>query len=180
MCLLRFPPNGGTNRFIWDRNYSIFKQWALPSDSGESELTRLHVSAVRTWVKGVEERAVQSDSVRLPNKLVCHSSPPRSCFLFLSASCLRRDWWDLWRSWASCQELLIPLSGSGGPPITRLEKREKKRKNESKHMTSWERRFNWDVLCCWTVSFAYCTYEEAENKTWEISFCWLIKRKKKS
>lgn len=60
-----------------------------------------------------EERTVQSDSVRLPNKLVCHLSPLWSCFLFLSASCLGGDWWGPWRSWVACQSCraLIPLSG---------------------------------------------------------------------
>lgn len=50
-------------------------------------------------------RTVQSDSVRLPNKLVRHLSPLWSRFLFLSASCLGGDWWGLWKELSSVSEL---------------------------------------------------------------------------
>lgn len=50
---------------------------------------------------------VQSDSVRLTNKLVCHLSPLELRFLFLSASCL---WWlmECWEDRGSCQSCSDP------------------------------------------------------------------------
>lgn len=115
-CLLRVPPNGGTNRFIWDRNYNIFKQWVHPSDSKgrqrESQLIQVYLPSGH---ERREERTVQSGSVRLPNKLVCHLSPLWSCFLFLSASCLGGDWWGLWKSWVACQSCRARIFLLGWP-----------------------------------------------------------------
>lgn len=109
-----FPLMEGQIDFIWDRNYSIFKQWDQPPDSkggqSESRLIRLYLPSGHEWG---EERTVQSDSVRLHNKLVYHLSPLWSCFLFLSASCLSGEWRGLWMSWTPCQSCraLILLSG---------------------------------------------------------------------
>lgn len=52
-----------------------------------------------------EGRMVQSDSVRLSYKLVCHLPPLCSSFLFLSASRLHGDGWGLW--WSTTSMFLL-------------------------------------------------------------------------
>lgn len=48
-CLLRLPPNGGTNRFIWDRNYSIFKRWA-PHQLRERRAERMRADTAASTI----------------------------------------------------------------------------------------------------------------------------------
>lgn len=89
-CLLRVPPNGGTNRFIWDCNYSSFKQWAHHSKGqSESELMLLYLQDMSN---GKGEQSNQTGLSDYPTSLsiICLQDGLSSCFYLLPV-CLVTD-----------------------------------------------------------------------------------------
>lgn len=85
-CLLRVPPNGGTNRFIWDRNYSIFKQWAHHQFAKEGRVNLIWYCCIyhQDMSKGKREQTNQTVS-DYPTSLsiICLHYGLASCFYLL-------------------------------------------------------------------------------------------------
>lgn len=120
-CLLRLPPNGGTNRFIWDRNYGIFKRWA-PHQLRERRAERMRAdtaaSTIRTRTRRREREQSNQTVSDYPTSLsiICLHYGLASCFYLLPV-CLVTDGLSGGVPCQSFQALILP---SGLPVLAQL------------------------------------------------------------
>lgn len=142
-CLLRVLPNGGTNRFIWDGNYSSFKQWAHHQITTEGWANMNHVvSTSRTWARGRQNGPINQCQIILQ---ACLSFV--STILFLPVSiCFLSAWWlmgSLVEYHVSVSAVRFACSGSA---LSFSEQRQRETR---------ERCINWRVSC-FIRSFQTC------------------------
>lgn len=109
-CLLRVPPNGGTNRFIWDRNYSIFRQWVHHQLTKEGR-----ANLGWNWGRGREKTPIRQCQI---TQQACLSFVSTMVLLPVSI-CFLSGWWlmgsvqeyhvKVSRRWFLCQRCQHPL-----------------------------------------------------------------------
>lgn len=142
-CLLRVLPNGGTNRFIWDGNYSSFKQWAHHQITTEGWANTSPGTVVST--SGTRARRRQKSPIRQCQITLQACLSFVSTMLFLPVSiCFLSAWWlmgCLVEYHVSVSPVRVACSGSA------LSSSEQRRR------ATWERRFNWKALCCFSRRF---------------------------
>lgn len=171
-CLLRVPPNGRTNRFRWDCNYSSFVQWASDSKAGQSNYKPMmpHLASTMTRAR---ERA--NSPIRLCQ--ITH----HACLSFVSTMvllpvsiCFLSGWWLMGSSEeyhvTDSSSVSVARSGSVPPSVFHAQKHDFPRN------ANLIETFNHSRM----ISFAYFTYKKAERVNWEIAVCQLMKGKKQT
>lgn len=157
-CLLRVLPNGGTNRFIWDGNYSSFKQWAHHQITTEGWANMSHVvSTSRTWTRGRQNGPIKtvSDYPTSLSVIYLHHALP-SCFYLLPV-CLVTDgvFGGVPCQCFSCQCCLFRLSS-----LSFSEQRQRETR---------ERYINWRVSCRAVLFPSFQTRGNSRALGWHCS-----------
>lgn len=137
-CLLRVLPNGGTNTFIWDGNYSSFTQWARHqiTTEGSANMNRA-VSSSRTWARGRQNGPIRQCQIILQ---ACLSFA--SAMLFLPVSiCFPSPWWRM----GSLVEYHVNVSPVRVVCLPSTLSFSEQRQSETR-----KRGINWRVSC-WAV-----------------------------
>lgn len=157
-CLLRVLPNGGTNRFIWDGNYSSFKEWAHHQITTEGWANMSHaVSTSRTWARGRQNGPIRQCQIILQ---ACLSFV--STMLFLPVSiCFLSAWWlmgSLVEYHVNVSPVRVACSGSA-PSFSEQRQRETR-----------ERYINWRVSCHAVLFLVFKHMDTAE--IWDDTAAW--------